>query len=141
MTVLIVGEHAQSDVHRYRTSLPKMCGVLGETQGASAEETAPPPDSCGARVRGSVLSGEALRRFHATFDGKWDHTGRQLVASGLPQPSRCAPAAKEKPMEPISAVLQANIPTAPVSTQRALPSMAGATELKGGTEEGAPELG
>lgn len=47
MTVLIVGEHAQRDVHRYRTSLPKMCGVLGETQGASAEETAPPPTRVG----------------------------------------------------------------------------------------------
>lgn len=38
-------------------------------------------------------------------------------------------------MESSSAVLQANIPASPVFTQLAFPSMAGATKLKGGTEE------
>lgn len=47
MNVLILGKQEQRDVHRYRTSLPKMCGVLGETQGASAEETAPSPTRVG----------------------------------------------------------------------------------------------
>lgn len=51
---------------------------------------------------GSVLCGEALCRFHATFSGKWDYTGLQLVTSGFPLPLYCVSVAKEEPMEQTS---------------------------------------
>lgn len=80
---------------------------------------------CAQSPGGCVLCVEDLGRFHATFSGIWDYTGLQLVTSGFLQPSCCASAAEELPMEQTSVDLQGNITTSPEFIPLALSSMAG----------------
>lgn len=89
---------------------------------------------CGAQIRsavcvqppgGYVVCGKDPGGFYAIFSGIWDYTGLQLVTSGFLQPSCCASATEELPMEHTSADLQGNISTSPEFIPLALPWMAG----------------